>query len=839
MKTDQKGMSYPNVLAGFVCIERLVNQLYEQHSSAETSSTDSITVGIRVLVMGTITTTTTDVNRQPWQQPEQSICRFNIGTPTKMFTGVLIGGAFAAIASNPVTLGAVLAGGTAISITAKLIGFFNQKSDGVEGIPYDAAAMIAFGAFSIAKGSPVLITAEIALAGFLAIRATDKLHDDLANDLGIKPDSWTYSGTKLVSRFATGYLSGKAVESINDLFTSAPVPRPIPKHRHARQAQQEPNPLCNYTSFNETIVITPTATYPQAECFDFPEQTFDGAGFPPISMDNKAFRTKGANTTLCKISYQKFLSGVERVWTFTDNDCFEQVECSDGQYYGIRKTASCNQNPVSCGDPNLQTLTSNFCGSNSGLPFCKPPTKPEPVPVLQPTTITNVIHSSTCAEPQHTPSGLPLVECSNLTIKTYNGIEIGETLERLDYRAYATNIDKDEKCKFVIPNEKNSDLYSLNNDCLEQVKCLDSDYFGIRITKNCNEDNYNFCSILGDRSDFPLSFCANSTPWCLPPQPQPNPSNTQPPLPNVPPTQPPLPNPDSTAKLPQMTKPPLPKPSTGQPETTPEPTLNAEPESGINGGAIAGGVVGGVAVVGCAATAAIVTTIAVCKNKDAIKAKYDLERPPQPESEQQQPEIKESQTNDVELQDIQPSRENGHAAKPLSSTAPLPQTSSKSIAKAITVPPQLTKQYTQAMFDACASGSLDQLKLLIRELPYDFDVNLLIENEIAKDSITLLHVACSTGQTEIVDYLLKQQADANIKSVKGHTPLFLAVWSGHVKVVKQLLCAKADKSIESDDKTPLELAKEQGNADIIHLLEKPQSEASVSEAPKAKSKWFW
>lgn len=52
---------------------------------------------------------------------------------------------------------------------------------------------------------------------------------------------------------------------------------------------------------------------------------------------------------------------------------------------------------------------------------------------------------------------------------------------------------------------------------------------------------------------------------------------------------------------------------------------------------------------------------------------------------------------------------------------------------------------------------------------------------------TILHCACEKGCEDIVELLLKYNADVNRKNSQGRTPLMEACKNGHKEIVKILL----------------------------------------------------
>lgn len=72
---------------------------------------------------------------------------------------------------------------------------------------------------------------------------------------------------------------------------------------------------------------------------------------------------------------------------------------------------------------------------------------------------------------------------------------------------------------------------------------------------------------------------------------------------------------------------------------------------------------------------------------------------------------------------------------------------------------------------------------------------------------------------DLVEHLLKKNADPNIADPTGATPLFWAVKFGNKELAELLLKHKADKSIkDSQGMTPFEYALQTNNTDLINLL---------------------
>jgi ankyrin repeat protein len=92
-------------------------------------------------------------------------------------------------------------------------------------------------------------------------------------------------------------------------------------------------------------------------------------------------------------------------------------------------------------------------------------------------------------------------------------------------------------------------------------------------------------------------------------------------------------------------------------------------------------------------------------------------------------------------------------------------------------------------------------------------------NKAQNDGCTPLHMASQQGHVDVVRVLLEQGADINKAKNNGCTPLFMASQDGHVDVVRVLLEQGADITKTWDNKTPLQIAREENHPEIIHLLE--------------------
>ncbi|BAM41410.1 ankyrin repeat containing protein [Theileria orientalis strain Shintoku] len=85
----------------------------------------------------------------------------------------------------------------------------------------------------------------------------------------------------------------------------------------------------------------------------------------------------------------------------------------------------------------------------------------------------------------------------------------------------------------------------------------------------------------------------------------------------------------------------------------------------------------------------------------------------------------------------------------------------------------------------CFGGDLEGVKKL-REVDLEF------VDEVGRSAI---HYACTSGNAELVRYLISREVEIDKKDVKGWTPLFISVVNNYVEIVELLLDAGADLTL--------------------------------------------
>lgn len=120
----------------------------------------------------------------------------------------------------------------------------------------------------------------------------------------------------------------------------------------------------------------------------------------------------------------------------------------------------------------------------------------------------------------------------------------------------------------------------------------------------------------------------------------------------------------------------------------------------------------------------------------------------------------------------------------------------------------LTKDWHRKWYDAISENDIDQIRRLISSKA-DVDTEGTFEkNETALIFITYRR-SSSGNCSEIVDLLLRSKANVNAKCGFGWSPLHCASRNGNVRVIEQLIEAKADMNSVADrdnNLTPLDLS---------------------------------
>ncbi|CAL1527425.1 unnamed protein product, partial [Lymnaea stagnalis] len=120
------------------------------------------------------------------------------------------------------------------------------------------------------------------------------------------------------------------------------------------------------------------------------------------------------------------------------------------------------------------------------------------------------------------------------------------------------------------------------------------------------------------------------------------------------------------------------------------------------------------------------------------------------------------------------------------------------------------------LYDASEKGQKDIVELLIK--------NQANVNEKTTLGYTALYVASQNGHKDIVKFLIKNQANVNEKTKTGSTALYIASQNGHKDIVEFLIKNQANVNEKTTGGyTALYVASHNGHKDIVELLIKNQA----------------
>jgi len=133
-------------------------------------------------------------------------------------------------------------------------------------------------------------------------------------------------------------------------------------------------------------------------------------------------------------------------------------------------------------------------------------------------------------------------------------------------------------------------------------------------------------------------------------------------------------------------------------------------------------------------------------------------------------------------------------------------------ARGINPEPPTAKEPNISIHEAAGTGNIEAVK---QHLAAGTDVN-------AKGvASTPLHMGVIGGHKEIVELLIAEGADVNVKDDKyGMTPLLNAASGGHKEIAELLIAEGADVNAKVALGTPLDAANETNHPEIADLLRK-------------------
>jgi len=107
-----------------------------------------------------------------------------------------------------------------------------------------------------------------------------------------------------------------------------------------------------------------------------------------------------------------------------------------------------------------------------------------------------------------------------------------------------------------------------------------------------------------------------------------------------------------------------------------------------------------------------------------------------------------------------------------------------------------------------------------------------IDNDSALGCYGVLHWAAHIGHSEMIHFLLANDAMVNLQDAFRGTPIHMAAREGQAAAVQQLIDAKADPDAQDDrDSTALHKASEQGHLEVVKtLLRCPRTQVDLQDA---------
>lgn len=91
-------------------------------------------------------------------------------------------------------------------------------------------------------------------------------------------------------------------------------------------------------------------------------------------------------------------------------------------------------------------------------------------------------------------------------------------------------------------------------------------------------------------------------------------------------------------------------------------------------------------------------------------------------------------------------------------------------------------------------------------------------NDARKETVAPLIVASNIGDSKLVEQLVKEGADVNVKCSQGCTPLFVASYNGHLEVVEILLKRETVNVRCFQGYTSLFIASKNGHLEVVRAL---------------------
>ncbi|WP_319204865.1 ankyrin repeat domain-containing protein [uncultured Ilyobacter sp.] len=135
---------------------------------------------------------------------------------------------------------------------------------------------------------------------------------------------------------------------------------------------------------------------------------------------------------------------------------------------------------------------------------------------------------------------------------------------------------------------------------------------------------------------------------------------------------------------------------------------------------------------------------------------------------------------------------------------------------------------------------MELLNYLKEENAELFKENLHVDliDEKDENGYTFLHHAVTKGNYEIVDFLIYNGVDVNVRDKRGNTPVHLAAELNEKDIFQLLLEYGGDLRIKNNNqRTPEQLARMNKSSDVLKTLENYSEDYGYCEKMHAPKKW--
>jgi ankyrin repeat protein len=148
---------------------------------------------------------------------------------------------------------------------------------------------------------------------------------------------------------------------------------------------------------------------------------------------------------------------------------------------------------------------------------------------------------------------------------------------------------------------------------------------------------------------------------------------------------------------------------------------------------------------------------------------------------------------------------------------------------------RLTALCNEILHEASEVGDLEKIILLIEQIQHEIGIEIDVDM-VDESGETSVLIASGEGYPDIVEYLIQNEADVNIATYSGETPLMQVAQNSiinkdtQLNIVEQLIKARANINCQDKyGKTPLILATESNSPKIVSKLLESGADISIRD----------